>query len=425
MILRTKVKTNEKSADYPEYYQIYRQESAIMVDEGQTRLRNNISHAEFERRWKAVRQMMEDQKLDFLIMQNCSDFLAGYVRYFTDLPSTIYPVTLIFPRGGEITSILHGPTPPAPPNPPLWTAHGIKRRISIPLCPTFHYTRTFDAEKVVEELAPFGNCRIGLVGTRFLSATFYQYITQNLGRAVFVDATDLVDNIIMVKSEEEIRLTRETCAAQDAAIEYALTRIWPGRKEFEIYAEVMQKLFELGSSQANVMVGSAPAGYPAKHMLQLYTNRMIEKGDQFSLLIEANGRSGLFGEIFRHFCLGKIPSELQEQFEVAQQAQKITLKLLKPGTSTGDIWDAHNEFLRKSGYMEETRVFAHGQGYNSIERPSIDHGETTRITANMNIAVHPAVMSPNAYAQVCENYIVTETGDPICLSKSPQKIYVI
>lgn len=395
------------------------------MDEAQTRLRNNISQAEFERRWKAVRQAMEEQDLDFLILQSCSDFLGGYVKYFADLPSTIYPVTLIFPRDEEMTSILHGPKPPAPPNPPLWTAHGIKKRISIPIVPTFAYTSTLDAEEVVKELAPHGRCRIGIVGPRFWAAPFYEYIKQNLTNAEFVDATELVDNITMVKSAEEIKLIRETCISQDVVFQYALTRIWPGRREYEIYAEVMQKLFELGSSQANVMVGSAPPGSSAKHMLQLYTNRKLEKGDQFVLLIEANGRSGLFGEIFRHVCLGKIPSELQEQFEVAQQAQKTILGLLKPGTDPGAIWDAHNRFLKQEGYMEETRVVGHGQGYNSIERPSLDHGETTKIKANMNIAVHPAVMSDKAYAQVCENYIVSETGQPECLSQIPQKIFVV
>jgi Xaa-Pro aminopeptidase len=173
------------------------------------------------------------------------------------------------------------------------------------------------------------------------------------------------------------------------------------------------------------MLSSAPSGSPAKHLLSLYTNRMIEKGDQFAFLIEANGISGLFGELFRTICLGKIPSELQEQFELAQKAQKVILSLLKPGADPFVIWDTHNELLRKAGYMEETRVFAHGQGYNSIERPSIDHGETVKIQPNMNIAVHPSVMSSKAYAQVCENYIISETGRAECLSRIPQKIYVI
>lgn len=396
-----------------------------MDSEKEIRLRNNISHLEFERRWEATRSAMEEKQLDFLILQSCSDFLGGYVKYFSDLPSTIYPVTLIFPCHEEMTSILHGPTPPAQPNPPLWTAHGIKKRISIPIVPTFAYTATLDAEKVVEEMAPYGRCRIGVVGPRFFAAPFFQYITQNLPAAEFTDATELVDSIIMVKSEEEIKLIRETCSLQDEVFRFALTRIWPGRREYEIYSEVMQKCFELGSSQANVMVGSAPPGSPAKHMLQLYTNRRLEKDDQFVLLIEANGLSGLFGEIFRHICLGKVPNELQEQFEAAQKAQNIILGMLKPGTSPGEIWDNHNRYLTNSGYMEETRVFAHGQGYNSIERPSIDHGEPTKIKAGMNIAVHPAVMSGRAYAQVCENYIVTETGNAECLSQIPQQIFVV
>jgi Xaa-Pro aminopeptidase len=230
---------------------------------------------------------------------------------------------------------------------------------------------------------------------------------------------------MMVKSDEEIEHTRQTCQQQDAVFEYILTRIWPGRRESEIYAEVMQKCYELGSSQANVMLSSAPPGQPAKHMLSLYSNRVIEKGDQLVLLIEANGNSGLFGELFRIVCLGKVPARLQEQFELARLAQKNILSLLRQGANPAAIWDSHNELLRKAGYLEETRVFAHGQGYNSIERPSLDHGETARIQANMNIAVHPAVMSDCAYAQVCENYIVTERGDPLCLSKLPQKIYLL
>ncbi len=396
-----------------------------MVNEAEVRLRNNISQSEFERRWKAVRQSMEEQKLDFLICQSCSDFLGGYAKWFADLPSTLYPVTIIFSRNDEMTTICHGPTPPAPPNPPAWSARGVKKRISIPLVPTFAYTKIFDAEKAVEELSPSGHCRIGLVGPRFFSATFYEYLLKNLTVAEFEDATEFVDNFMMIKSAEEINLCRETCSSQDAAFEYALTRIWPGRREYEVYAEVMQKCIELGSSQANIMLCSAPPGRPARHLMPQYNNKIIEAGDQFVLLIEANGKSGLFGELYRIICLGKIPSELQEQFEVAQQAQRIILDLLKPGANPSDIWDAHNAFLRKSGYPEETRLFAHGQGYNSIERPSIDHGETQKIKANMNIAVHPAVLTERAYAQVCENYIVAETGKAECLSRIPQKIYVV
>jgi Xaa-Pro aminopeptidase len=60
-----------------------------------------------------------------------------------------------------------------------------------------------------------------------------------------------------------------------------------------------------------------------------------------------------------------------------------------------------------------------------VERPSFDPNETMKIEAGMNIAVHPSVVSEKAFAFVCENYIVSESGVQECLHKTPQKIFVI
>jgi len=152
---------------------------------------------------------------------------------------------------------------------------------------------------------------------------------------------------------------------------------------------------------------------------------VIEEGDQFTLLIESNGPSGFYGHIARIICLGKASPELEEQFELAKRAQKITLDLLKPGADPAAIWDANNEFMRSIGYPEETRIYAHGQGYDLVERPSLDPHETMKIEAGMNISVHPSVVSDKAFAFVCENYIVSESGKRECLHRTPQKIFVL
>ena len=73
----------------------------------------------------------------------------------------------------------------------------------------------------------------------------------------------------------------------------------------------------------------------------------------------------------RVFFLGKVPSELQEAYELCKETQKVTLKLLKPGADPGEIWRANNEFPVKKGQLPETRLYAHGQGYDLVERPAI------------------------------------------------------
>ena len=397
-----------------------------MKTEADIRINTRISTGELERRWGAVRQAMKERGLDFLIMQGYTDILGGYIKWFTDLPAlNNYTTTVIFARDEEMTTIWHGGFPPAKPSPPEWAVRGVKKRISVPTIPSLDYSNIFHAEKVVEELKQYNSCRIGLVGMGFISAVFYKYINKQLTGAKFEEATDLVDDIKAIKSEEEIRYIKETCEIQDAVFEYILTRIQPGRTDHEVCADVTHKCEELGGTRTNIIGISAPAGKAAALMPVPFDNRTIEDGDQFNLLIEANGPGGFWAEVQRIVCLGKIPQELADQFEICKQAQKATLDALKPGITPSSVLDVNNEFMRSKGYPAETRIYAHGMGYDMVERPAITHEEKMVLRAGMNLAVHPAVVSAKAAAHVCENYIIQETGAPLCLHKTPQKLFSI
>jgi Xaa-Pro aminopeptidase len=397
-----------------------------MNNEADIRIKSRVSDKELERRWNAVRLAMKRRGLDFLIMQNCTGILGGYVKWFTDLPVRHnYPGSVIFPREEEMTTIWHGARPPAEPAPPVWSLRGVKKRLSMPYLPSFAYSKTWDAQMVVDELLPYKDCRIGWVGLGFIPAAFYNHVTKHLDRAKYEDATDMVDEIKAIKSDEELRLIRQLCAEQDEVIKYAPTVVRPGRREYEVHADVLHRCNELGCIAANVMIGSAPAGKPAPMIPLHFNNRMIQDGDTVFILVETNSACGIFTEVSCTISLGKPSYELTEQYEVAKQAQQITLDLLKPGASPKDIWNAHNAFLRKAGYKEEARIYAHGMGYDMVERPNIDPSETMIIKAGMNLAVHPNIASDRAFGHVCENYLVRETGIPEHLHKSPQNILVL
>jgi len=51
------------------------------------RVETPISMPELERRWAAVRKEMAARNIDALITQNSSDWLGGYVKWFTDIPA--------------------------------------------------------------------------------------------------------------------------------------------------------------------------------------------------------------------------------------------------------------------------------------------------------------------------------------------------
>jgi Xaa-Pro aminopeptidase len=294
----------------------------------------------------------------------------------------------------------------------------------MPMLPSLKDTGLLNAEKVVEEMQSYKNCRIGMVGMGFMSVTFYQYVTSHLDTATFSDATDLIDSIKVIKSDEEINLIRETTRMQDDLFEYALTCVRPGRKVTDIQLDVIRRGYEMGGKNVMIMAGSAPAG-SAAWIGGSDVNRIIEDGDQFIMLIENEGPAGFWGELARIICLGKISPELEEHFSLAQQAQKVSLDLMKPGVSPRVPFDANNEFLRSHGYPEQNALYGHGQGYDIAERPGLDPYEKMPIQERMNIAVHPIIMSEKAAGWVCENYIVSASGDHERLHKTPQKIFVI
>jgi Xaa-Pro aminopeptidase len=99
--------------------------------------------------------------------------------------------------------------------------------------------------------------------------------------------------------------------------------------------------------------------------------------------------------------------------------------MIKPGADPGEIWRANNEFLVSKGQLPETRLYAHGQGYDLVERPCIRDDEPMKLKANMNITVHPTIGSSRIWVSMWDNWLITETGVSDRLHKMAQDIFPV
>ena len=388
----------------------------------------SISTAELERRWSKVREMMRREQIDFLVMQNNNETLGGYVRWFTDIPGKGgSPYTVIFPVDDEMTTIMHGGSQAAGDfGPPAWAMRGVKNRLTAPYFPTLYYSWTYDAELAVNVLREKGKgATIGIVGKGMIPTTFLDNLRKDLSESTFVEATDLVDRIKAIKSDEELALIRRAALLQDEAMEYAKKAVRPGRKDSEIVADIIHKTVDLGSEDGSVMAGSGPVGKPVGLRKRHFQNRELKEGEQFTLMIEVNGPGGMYAEIGRIFFVGKVPAVLEDAMEVAKGAQDLTVRLLGPGVQPGEIWRANNEFLMRNGYVPETRLHAHGQGYDLVERPALREDEPMKLKARMNIAVHPIASNDRVWVWVCDNYLITDSGVSPCLHKTSKDIIAL
>ena len=141
-------------------------------------------------------------------------------------------------------------------------------------------------------------------------------------------------------------------------------------------------------------------------------------------MIEVNGPGGFYGEIVRTVCIGEAPRALLDTWANAAVAQDKTAELMKPGAKPEELIDTHNKLLASMGYPLEGRLFAHGQGYDLVERPGICLGEKMTIKTGMNIVIHPTLITKESYAFCCDNYLITESG-AVRIHKTPREVFIV
>jgi len=382
------------------------------------RFANPIPTRELERRWALVRKAIKEQGIDCLIMENDDQFLSGYVRYFTDVVANVYKTVVLFPADEEMTVINHGAVA-GPPAPPIWASRGIKQSLTSPYVQALNYTNTYAAQDVVKVCKAGNYKKVGWVGLGFISAKLYQYVMENLPGVEFVDATDMVDEIKAVKGPDEIAGLRKAVALHDYLAEAMESIFRPGIYEHQVRSELMKACLDLGSEEQNILIGTDPVS--ARMSPSFFQNRKIELGDKMVCLIEVNGAGGFWGELARLWVLDEPSQQLADAFETAKKAQHLVASMMKPGANPADLFKANNELLVSKGYAPETRLFAHGQGYDMVERPAFVPAETMKLKENMFLAVHPGAANKDVFAFCCDNYLITADGAEM-LNKYPQQI---
>ena len=265
-----------------------------------------ISTAELERRWRAVRAAMAAQKIDVLVMQNSNEFSGGYVKWFTDMPSSNGTMTtVIFPKDDLMTVVAPGPfgiDVAPPPGDPV--RRGVKRFLASPNFMGASFTTALDLENIDKAMAVFRRHhrarRAGSMG----HALGEHLKHGKLGNARFVDATELVDHLMVIKSDEEIALIRATAHLQDRAMRAAFDAIKPGMRDIEVTRSPRPTPATRrgirpadGRVVADRPVGDDPAAPHAEPHRR--------EGDQFVLLVETTGPGGFFCELGRTCVLGK------------------------------------------------------------------------------------------------------------------------
>ena len=387
------------------------------------RLKSPIPTQELQRRWTVVAEVMKKEGIDVILSQNITQYMGGYGRYLTDTTAeNAYPQSVLFTAGEEIHFVAYG-GPPLETYPPKYAVRSGSTCKNQPYFSPFRFTHDWEGKLAMQWLKDKKIKRFG-VEMGITSMAYYDYLVKALPDVEFVDCSDLVDQVRALKSDDEIAFIRKAADIQDKVFGYIPWLVYPGEREFEIRNRIFRLMTDLGAEENIVLMGSALKGETFTPYPSHLQNRTIEASDQLYICLSNSGPGGYFTTIGRMISIGNPGAHVQEGWELAMKAQEKLTNQLQIGADPQVIFAMYNEFLTQNGCAPETGLFAYGQGYDWIERPSIQPCEKMPIQANMCLAINTNIVSVKRSVYCADSFLTTAKG-PERLHKTPQKIIIV
>ncbi|WP_232494840.1 M24 family metallopeptidase [Novosphingobium kaempferiae] len=342
-----------------------------------------LSLAERDRRWDRLRKKMRAAKVDCLL------FTSNDMFYDMASANTRY----IFHVGAKMA--LYGLFM-IDRDPVMWNSPPHMNR---------PYNFHLSVQDWVDDIRPFQGFapiaetlrelgldrgRIGLVafGSTLAPNTMLQAegdaLRALLPNAVFQDMTWVLEEMRLVKSEEEIGHLRKAGKVARQVIDAVMATARPGVLEAEVFAEMVRTQIANGC-EPNVfnLFNSGPVEHPSDelwHLLhgveqpQIPSMRPLSEGDL--ILTEYHTKYGGYSCHTEYsIYLGKTPpSKLLDLYKVSVECLDVSKEVFKVGNTLGEVWRAIRKPAEKAGY-DWVELGFHAMGLASPEFPSVVYKE--------------------------------------------------
>ena len=317
-----------------------------------------FSQKEKERRWGLVREQMRQENLDALIClpnQGHWDQFGVDARYLTQIGGFQTEVAVVFPLEAEVTAIVRGP------NEIEWWGLAQEWVKDIRPC------RRSYGEPVVQRLKEIRAERVGVVGLKGLVRApegivpwgIYEKILSALPRVHFESATELMQEVRSVKSEEEIAFIEKAAEIIGFAIEALVKRARPGVPENRLIGEMLKEMVGQGGEPITMLLFGA-GGPEVPWAQRVVTTRPLKAGDLINTEVEGK-YGGYIAQALQPISLGPRPNELEKIFAATKIIFERMMKLLRPGVTFGEVVAFYQEEVRAAGYDPDGALM-HGRG---------------------------------------------------------------
>ena len=266
------------------------------------------------------------------------------------------------------------------------------------------------------------NHRLAAAPRRFLPA----WLAAAERTFVIEDGTALLDRLLMHKLPAEIDAIRRAAKIADDAYGEFIKVVTPGRRQYEIVADLEAYLRRRGCPDNFMIIGS---GGKDVFGMTPPSERRIASGDLVTTELTP-AVDGYYVQICRTLVAGKATAAQTSAFVIYREALEAGIAAVKPGATAADVARAENDVFRKFGLgdyvtSKYTRVRGHGIGLFCDSKPHILEDVDTPLEPGMALIIHPNTYHPEVgYLVLGDAVLVTETGVEV-LCGTPRELFEV
>ena len=241
-----------------------------------------------------------------------------------------------------------------------------------------------------------------------------------LQQVTYLSATELLNPLRAIKSEEEIDAMRAAGRVTENAFAEVIKQLKIGMTELDIISEVDYQLRRngaLGPSFTTSLYNSGP-NHPLLFGKRLETwKRVLTKPVSILFDFGAAMPNGICYDFGRTVSFGEPEEELQRVYDLIMASQKAGIEAMKAGTITcAEVDAAARQVIVEAGYGETFRHrLGHGIGMDVHESPFLTASDNTVIQEGMMFTVEPSITQFNTFSARVEDVVVArpDGGEPL------------
>jgi len=268
-------------------------------------------------------------------------------------------------------------------------------------------------------------CELGLESHLRMSIKDFDNLREDLSNYNFVDASQIIWKLRMIKSKNEIKKIKKIISIASDVFDNLANQLHVGMSEIEICKIFKKDLINKGADHTLYMsCASGRGGYD--QIICDPSEKKIQDGD---ILIIDTGTTfdGYFCDLDRNYGFGSVSTESQKAYSILWEATEAGLNILKPGITCSDISNEMQTILKKEKLLSNNiGRMGHGLGLQLTEPPSIMPNDKTILQENMIITIEPCFeYQRNIMLVHEENILITKNGYERLSTRTPKEMPMI